>query len=259
VSGLVLHHEAAGAGDAPSLLMVGSLGTTLQMWEPQLEPLSSRFRVIRLDLRGHGRSPVPDGPYSIADLGADVLATCERLGVARTSYCGLSIGGMIGMWVAANAPELVDRLVLISTSAHLDGSAYAERAAVVRSAGTTEVVADAVVQRWFTPSWAAEHPAVVDRHRRMIAGTPAEGYAGCCEAVAGVDLRAELARISAPTQVIAGADDPATPPVHGRAVADAIPGARLVVLDDAAHLANVQQAAAIASMIAEHLDHREQR
>ncbi|HEY5316789.1 MAG TPA: 3-oxoadipate enol-lactonase [Solirubrobacteraceae bacterium] len=253
-----LHHEAVGEERSPPLLLGGSLGTTLAMWEPQVPTLAARARAIRFDHRGHGASPVPSGPYAIADLGNDVIALLDRLAIARASYCGLSIGGMVGLWLATHAPERIDRLVLICTSAHPASAAdYAERAASVREAGTPEAIADTVVARWFTPGFAREHPDVVAHHRAMIAATPAEGYAGCCEAIADLDLRSVLADIRARTLVIAGAEDSALPPAHGRAIADAITGARLEVLDHAAHLASVEQAAAVTMLIADHLDSRE--
>ncbi len=255
-----LHHETAGAGEATPLLLGGSLGTTLAMWAPQLEPLAQRRRVIRFDHRGHGGSPVPPGPYGIEDLGADVLALLDSLGIERACYCGLSIGGMVGMWLAANAPQRIDRLILICTSAHLPPRAgWADRAASVRSAGSPEVVADAVLERWFTADFAEHNPGVIARYRAMIAATPAEGYACCCEVIGALDLRRDLPRITAPTLVVAGAQDPATPPVHGREIAGLIPAAALRVVDDAAHLANVQQAAAVNRLIIDHLEPQEPR
>jgi 3-oxoadipate enol-lactonase len=254
-----LHHEVAGGEDSAPLLLGGSLGTSLAMWDPQVPPLAASRRVIRFDHRGHGASPVVPGPHSIGDLGRDVLGMLDRLAITRASYCGASLGGMVGMWLAANAPERVDRLVLICTSAHLpSASAYTDRAALVREAGTAEAVADAAVARWFTLAFAREHPDVVARHRAMIAATPAEGYAGSCDAIASLDLRADLAAIRARTLVIAGAEDLALPPPHGRAIADAVPGARLEVLERAAHLASVEQAAAVTTLIADHLDSREE-
>ncbi len=253
-----LHHALDGLAAGTPLLLLGSLGTTLAMWEPQRQALAERRRLIRADHRGHGGSPVPDGPYTIEDLGGDALALLDRLGVRRASYCGLSLGGMVGMWLAAHAPERIDRLVLLCTSAHPpNAGAYLERAAAVRAAGSPRVVADSVVERWFTPALASERPDVVAAHRAMIAATPAEGYAGCCEAIAALDLRDALARIEAPTLVIAGADDPATPPDEGLAIAEAIAGARLEVVADARHLASVQQAGAVNRLIGDHLDSRE--
>ena len=255
----VLHHEEAGPPDGPALLLSGSLGTTLRMWDPQVPALSARRRLVRLDHRGHGGSPVPDGPYTIDELGRDALALLDRLGLERASWCGLSIGGMVGMWLAAHAPERIDRLVLLCTSAHLPpASAYTERAATVRAAGTPAVAADMVVGRWFTPAYAGEHPDVVARHRAMIVATPAEGYAGCCEAIARLDLRGDLSRIVAPTLVIAGAQDPSMPPAHGEAIARAIPSARIEIVPDAAHLASVQQSDVVNRLITDHLDSREE-
>jgi len=249
-----LHCDLVGPETAPALLLGGSLGTTRAMWEPQLGPLSARHRVIAFDHRGHGRSPVPRGPYTIADLGADVLALMDRLGLERASYCGLSIGGMVGQWLAISAPERIERLILICTSAYLPpADAWRERAAAVRAAGTPAVVADAVVARWFTADWAKRNPDVVARHRQMICDTPADGYAACCEAIAAMDLRPSLGLISAPTLVIAARQDPATPPEHGEAIAASVPGATLEVLDAAAHLASVERAEAVTALVAAHL------
>jgi len=247
-----LHHEVAGEG-AP-LLMGGSLGTTLAMWDPQLGALSERLRVVRFDHRGHGGSPVPPAPYELADLGRDVLALIDRLGLERACYCGISIGGMVGMWLAAHAPERIDRLVLICTAAYLPpASAWAERAAAVRAAGSTEVVADAVVSRWVTPGFAGERPEVVADLRAMLTATSPEGYAGCCTAIERMDLRGDLARIAAPTLVIAGRDDPATPPDLARDLQAAIPGARLEIVAPAAHLASVERAGEVSRLILDHL------
>lgn len=248
-----LHCEVAGADGGETLLLGGSLGTTLAMWEPQVQALRSRLRLVPFDHRGHGGSPVPPGPYDMADLGRDVLALLDRLGLERASYCGLSVGGMVGLWLGAHAPERIQRLVLISASAHMEGSAFLERASAVRAAGSAEVVADAVISRWFTPRFAAQHPEVTERYREMIARTPAEGYAACCEAVASFDARSELQRVAAPTLVICAVEDPSTPPEQGRAIADGIKGARLASVQDAAHLASVQQAEIVTRLIAEHL------
>ena len=249
-----LNCSASGPDDAPVLLLGGSLGTTLDMWEPQVPDLSQGRRVIRFDHRGHGGSPVPTGPYTMDDLGQDVLTMIDRLGLERVSYCGLSIGGMVGQWLAINAPDRIDRLILICTSAYLPpAESWRDRAATVRQAGTPEVVADAVLGRWFTPPFASANPDLVARYRAMISAISAEGYAGCCEAIATMDLSAGLPGITAPTLVIAGRQDPSIPPEHGEAIAAAVPGARCVVLDPAAPLASVERAAAVTALIAEHL------
>jgi 3-oxoadipate enol-lactonase len=249
-----LHHERAGAREAPAVVLGSSLGTTLEMWDPQLGALRADRQVVRFDHRGHGRSPVPTGPYSIDDLGMDVLGLLDRLELDRVSYCGLSLGGMVGMWLAINAPERIDRLVLLCTSAHLPpASGWRERAASVRSAGSSEAVADAVLARWFTESFVREQPEVVAQHRRMLAGTPSEGYASCCEVIGALDLRDGLPSISAPTLAIGAEQDSSTPPQHQRAIAGAIPGARLVILDRGAHLVNVERAERVTRLMAEHL------
>jgi 3-oxoadipate enol-lactonase len=234
--------------------MGGSLGTTLAMWDPQVGALSERLHVVRHDHRGHGASPVPPGPYEIADLGRDVLALMDELEAETASYCGLSIGGMVGMWLGAHARERVDRLVLICTSAHMPpGSAWEERAAAVRAAGTTEVVADAVVERWLTPGYAAANPGVRKRMRAMLTRTSPAGYAACCGAIGRMDLREDLHRIAAPTLVISGADDQAAPPEHQRLIAERIAGARHEVLAPAAHIASVERPGAVTRLILEHL------
>jgi 3-oxoadipate enol-lactonase len=249
----VLHSEITGPADAPVLVLGGSLGTSLEMWDGQLA-LAERFRLVRLDHRGHGRSPVPPGPYEIEDLARDVLALLDALEIERPSYCGLSIGGMVGMWLGANAPERIERLVLLCTSAHLPpASGWQERAAAVREAGTVEVIADAVVERWLTPGFAAEHPELRAELRAMLVATDPEGYAASCGAIERMDLRAELARISAPTLVISAADDPATPPEHQALIAESIAGARLATVAPAAHLAAVERPEAVNELIAAHL------
>lgn len=254
MSAVELHCRIEGPQEGPVLAFGGSLGTTHEMWEPQLRALRGRVRALAFDHRGHGGSPVPVGPYSIDQLGEDVLALLDRHRIQRFSYCGLSIGGMVGIWLAEHAPDRLERLVLICTAAHLPpASNWLERARIVRRAGSPEPVADAVIARWFTPEFAASRPELVARYRAMIVATPAEGYAGCCEAIANMDLRAELASIRAPTLVIAGAQDQATPVQYAQALAQAIPGARLEILDPAAHLASVERDAQVSRLIAEHM------
>jgi 3-oxoadipate enol-lactonase len=250
-----LHYEDSGAKSGPPVLLGGSLGTSGAMWDPQVEVLCKHVRTIAFDHRGHGSSPAPEGPYAIADLGRDVLALMDRLKLAKASYVGLSIGGMVGQWLAGNHPERIDKLVLIATSAYLgDGAPWIERAAVVRGAGTTEVVADAVLARWFTPHWSTAHHRVVAELREMICSTPAEGYAACCDALAALDLRAELTRITAPTLVIGGAEDLAIPPANQQAIVSAVAGSRLQLIEDAAHIPTIQHPDTVNELIAEHLE-----
>jgi 3-oxoadipate enol-lactonase len=227
----------------------GSLGTDLTMWEAQADPLGARFRVLRYDMRGHGGSPVPPGPYSMADLGADLLALLDRLGIERVLLCGLSIGGMISMWAAAHAPERVERLVLCCTSARLGPpEPWYERAGTVREQGVG-AIADSVLERWFTPRFRAARSDVVERIRAVLSGTPREGYAGCCEAIARMDLRGDLPSITAPTLVIAADEDPSTPPEHGRLVAGRIPGARFELVSNARHLVSIERAELVTALI----------
>jgi 3-oxoadipate enol-lactonase len=254
-----VRYELSGPRAAPVLALSCSLGTDLSMWEPQVAALCERFRVLRYDLRGHGSSPVPDGPYSMAELGGDLLALLDRLEIGRASLCGLSIGGMVSMLVASRAPERVERLVICCSSAWLDPEGtYRTRAAAVREQGI-ELIADAVLARWFTARFADSHPDDVQRVRRRLVATPPEGYAGCCEAIAGMDLRADLAAIQAPTLVIAGRDDPATPPEHGLVIADGIPHAQLALVEEAAHLANIEQPQRVGELILSHLTEEDPR
>jgi 3-oxoadipate enol-lactonase len=248
-----LHYEVDGPAGSPVVLLGGSLGSTHEMWEPQVPALAERFRVVRYDHRGHGKSPVTGGRFELADLGGDVLALLDRLGAPRAHLVGLSLGGMVSMWLAAHAPERVDRVALLCTSARLGpASGWTERAATVRAEGTG-AVAEAVVERWFTPDFAAREPELVDRMRAMVASTPAEGYAACCEVIARMDLTGDLASITAPVLAIAGADDPATPPEHLEAVVAGVPDGRLAVVEPGAHLANVEAADVVNRLLLDHL------
>ena len=249
-----LYHEIEGPEDAPVLVMANSLGTNLGMWDDQAPALRERFRLLRYDHRGHGGSPVPPGPYGIEQLGRDAVALLDRLEMERFSFCGLSIGGAVGMWLASEAPGRVERLVLCCTSAHFGPpDPWEARAQTVRADGVG-AVADAVLERWFTPEFRASRPATVEWAGEMLRSTPAEGYAGCCEAIRDLDLRERLGGVRAPTLVVAGADDPATPPGHGELIRDSVPDARLVVLPQAAHLANVESPEAVTEAILNHLN-----
>ncbi|HSL08274.1 MAG TPA: 3-oxoadipate enol-lactonase [Pseudonocardiaceae bacterium] len=247
-----VHHDITGPSDLPVLVLAGPLGSTMQIWQPQVEALAERFRVLRYDHRGHGGSPVPSGPYVIADLAIDVLALLDRLDIERVAFCGLSLGGMVGIWLGAHAPERLSSLVLCSTSARFDDvGPYLERAASVRWVGTSSIASE-VVAGWFTPEWAAAHPEVVEQATQMIAGTSDEGYAACCNAIAAWDGRRLLGRILTPTLVIAGSQDQRTPVTpHAKTLAAAIYRAKLEVLD-AAHLAPIEQADRANRLIAKH-------
>jgi 3-oxoadipate enol-lactonase len=248
-----LHYELTGPHDAPVIALSCSLGTDLSMWDAQASRLASRMRVLRYDVRGHGASPVPDGPYAIGDLGADLLALLDRLDIGTASLCGVSIGGMTSIWVAANAPERVERLAVCCSSAYIDpDGTYRDRARAAREHGL-EPLADAALERWFTAAFREREPELMRRMRQILVSTSVEGYAGCCEALADMDLRSDLARVAALTLVISGAEDPATPPEHGRAIADGIAGARFEIVPDAAHLANMQQPDRVGDLLERHL------
>lgn len=241
-----------GPDDGPPLLLGPSLGTSTEMWAANVAGLAERHRVIRYDHRGQGRSPVPSGPYEIADLGGDVIALLDRLEIERAAVAGVSLGGMIALWLGAHAPDRVDRVVAACTSAHIPDAGWPERAAAVREAGGTEPIADAVVNNWLTPQHAREHPENRERLRALLAGSPPEGYAACCGAIERMDLRDDIGRISAPTLVISGSDDPSTPRHHQEAIAARIPGARHETIAPGAHLSNVEQPDAFNALVLEH-------
>lgn len=250
---VAVHHVVTGPEDAPVVVLSSSMGADLRMWDAQVDALSEHFRVVRYDTRGHGQSPVPDGPYSMDDLADDVVALLDTLGVEKAHVVGLSLGGMMGIRLAARNPERVDRMVLLCTGAFLEvGPAYTERAAQVRAEGTA-VVAEGVVSRWFTPAYLEANPDVRKAAEQMVADTPAEGYASSCESIAAMDLRPDLASVAAPTLAIAGADDPATPPPYLEEIANGVQDGRLLVVPEAAHLAAAQQPGTITPAIIEHL------
>ncbi|MGC0362345.1 3-oxoadipate enol-lactonase/4-carboxymuconolactone decarboxylase [Rhodococcus sp. 27YEA15] len=238
---------------APAVVLLGSLGSDLTMWQPQVHALSTRFRVIAVDHRGHGKSPVPAGPYTVADLGGDVLALLDALELESAHLVGLSLGGAVGQWIAAHHPTRVATLTLLCTSAQFaPAQPWIDRARAVRTAGIA-TIAEAIVGRWFTADLAARDPELVARHLAMVEATPDEGYAACCEALSSWDGRADLARIVAPTLLVAGAHDAATPPATMSAIADGIAESVMHVVDPGAHLANVEQAGWITTLIAAHI------
>jgi 3-oxoadipate enol-lactonase len=158
MSSVEVYHDLTGSPDSPVLVLAGPLGSTLDIWQPHVESLATKFQVLRYDHRGHGRSPVRHGSYAIQDLGLDVLALLDRLGIECAAFCGLSLGGMVGIWLAARAPERLSSLVLCSATARYDDPGrFIERAASVRWLGT-DGIAEEVVAGWFTPEWAAAHP-----------------------------------------------------------------------------------------------------
>jgi 3-oxoadipate enol-lactonase len=248
-----VHHVIEGRPDAPTVVLAGSLGSTLSMWDPQVPALAEHFRVVRYDTRGHGSSPVPPGPYSIDDLADDMVALLDTVGAQRAHIVGLSLGGMAAIRMAARRPDRVDRLALLCTAAQMSpAQAWAERAVLVRAQGPG-AVADAVAGRWLTDERRRDHPEDVQRLVSMISATPAEGYASCCTAIEHMDLRADLPQITAPTLVVGAADDPSIPVANQRALAAAISGARLQIVEHAAHLASFEQPDAVNAVLVDHL------
>ena len=242
-----------GSTNAPVLLMSNSLGTTSAMWNRTIPPLADHFRVIRYDQRGHGASSSPSGPYTIEDLGRDALDLLGALEVETTAICGLSLGGMVAMWVAANEPERVTRLVLASTSARLGPpEAWYERAAAVRSSGLHSI-AGSSPERWFTTAFRSENPRAVAEVVSMLETCDVEGYASCCEAIAAMDQLEDLVNITASTIVIAGNEDPVTPLSVAAELSRTIPGASLKVVQNASHLVNLEQPELFEAALLAHL------
>ncbi len=234
-----IHYELQGSENAPVLMFSNSLGADLTMWDAQAAEMAKTFRVLRYDKRGHGQSSAPPGPYSIETLGRDALALLNFLHFDQIDFCGLSIGGQTGMWLAANAPQRLKKLILSNTAAKIgtqDG--WNLRIDTVRKDGM-KVVAPAVIERWFTPAFRTKDPDGVAKIQRVLESVNPEGYAGCCAAVRDFDARDKLQGIRIATLVIAGTHDPATTASEGRWVADQIPGSRYVELD-AAHLSNIE-------------------
>jgi len=234
-----IHYNLAGPANAPVLVLSNSLGTNLSMWDAQMPELTKKFRVLRYDKRGHGQSWIPPAPYTIEQLGRDVIALLDFVQVDTVDFCGLSIGGQTGMWLGVNAPKRLKKLILCNTGAKIGNpEVWNGRIDAVQKGGV-KVVSAAVVERWFTAGFRAKDPDSISRVQRMLESTNAEGYAGCCAAVRDFDYREKLSAIQTPTLVLAGTHDPATPPADGRFVAEKIRGARYVELN-AAHLSNIE-------------------
>ena len=237
--GVSLHYRFDGPEHAPVLVMSNSLGTDLGMWEPQMPALTGAFRVLRYDTRGHGLSGLPPASYGVERLGRDVLALMDELEIGQAAFCGLSMGGMTGMWLGVHAPSRFSQLVLCNTAAKIGTpDVWNARIATVRQGGMAAIL-QGVIARWFTEGFVAAEPAAVEKISAMLLATAPEGYCGACAAVRDMDQRADIAAIRAPTLVIAGTHDLATPAADGRFVADTIPGARYVELPGA-HLSNIE-------------------
>ena len=243
LDGRRLHYRLDGAAGAPVLLLSNSLGTTLDMWQPQLAALGQHFRLLRYDTRGHGGSTLGDGACSIAQLGGDVLALLDALDIERVHFCGISMGGLTGQWLAVHAPQRLHKLVLCNTAARIgNAEGWHSRAALVRQDGMAEVAAGAAA-RWFTADFVAAEAAQVAGLLRQLAECDAAGYAACCDALATADLRDAISGITLPTLVVAGLLDPVTTPADADFIASQIKGARRVDLQ-ASHLSSIEAAAA---------------
>lgn len=252
IKGEPFHLRIDGPADAPVLMLSNSLGTNLSMWDPQIPEWSKRFRVLRYDSRGHGRSTAPDTPYTIAQLGGDALAILDHFGIERAHWCGLSKGGMVGQWLACNASQRLDRVVLANTAAFMGPpSLWDDRIATARNQGMAPLVRP-VLERWFSTGFVARDTATVAKVSAMLETTPPLGYANCCAAIREMDQREAIRAVTNPVLVIVGTLDPATPPAAGKLIADTIPGAKLVELE-AAHLSNLEQPAAFTKAVLDFL------
>jgi len=246
--GCTIHAEVEGPERAPALMLSNSLGTNLHMWDEQVGPVTNHFRLVRYDRRGHGRSGVPKGPYTMERLGRDVLAVLDGLGITKINWCGLSMGGMVGMWLGANAGDRINKLILSNTSAYFpDKSIWDGRIKFVREKGLEGLV-DANMERWFTRGFRERSPQAMAKMREMFLATKVDGYIGCGEAIRDMDHRPLLSKITVPTLVIAGKHDPATTLEAGEFIKEHVPGAKIAVLD-AAHISNLEQPQAYADTV----------
>lgn len=248
-----LHHRVDGDPTAPALVLGHAIGLALDLWDPQVQALTEHWRVIRLDTRGHGGSPVPVGAYSIAGLADDVLALADDLGIDQFAYCGVSLGGAIGQQLAADEPDRIRSLVLCCTAPYFGGHTdWRDREQRVRAEGTEWLLTTSQA-RWFTPGFREREPEQVERMLDVLRRTSPEGYASCCAALTAFDSRGWLDKITAPTLVVSAAHDPATPPELGEELAAGIDGAVLHLVRDAAHLANIEQPDEVSAAIVKHL------
>jgi 3-oxoadipate enol-lactonase len=240
VNGGHFHYEIAGAANAPVLVLSNSLGTNFGMWDAQMPELRKHFRVLRYDTRGHGQSEVTPGPYSFEQLGRDVLALLDSVNIEHFFFCGLSMGGVTGMWLGSNASQRVRKLALCSTAGKIGNpDTWNARIEAVRKGGTKSIAA-ATMERWFTAPFREREPQAVERIKHMVESTSSDGFIACCEALRELDFRESITTIRTPTLVISGTHDTGTTPADGKFLTKQINGARYAELD-AAHLSNIEQ------------------
>jgi 3-oxoadipate enol-lactonase len=247
-SGARISYTVEGPSDCPVLLFINSIGTTRDLWLPQVPALVGTYRVIRYDARGHGSSSVPEGDYSIAQLGRDALAILDAEGARQAHICGISLGGLTAMWLGVNASDRVSSLVLANTAARIGSvQSWNDRIALVKERGMRGV-AEMAIHRWFSPGYRQRHDEVVTQYKTMVESCPTAGYLGCCAALRDEDLREAISAIKSPVLVVAGSTDEATPPEGLRFIHERIAGSKMLTLD-AAHLSNVEQAEAFTSAV----------
>jgi 3-oxoadipate enol-lactonase len=237
------HYELTGPHDAPVLILCHALGTNLTLWDQQMEALAGSFRIVRYDARGHGKSPALRGPYTLSLLASDTVALLDQLGLNKAHFCGVSMGGLIGQYLAVHHPERIASLVLSNTAAKI-GTAekWDRRIRLVAEAGMAAVFEE-VMEGWFSAPFRNLRPPIVDSLASALKATVPEGYIGCCQALRDADLSQQIERIKSPTLVIAGTEDRATPLASAQVLQQKIPGSRLVALE-CAHLACAEAATA---------------
>jgi 3-oxoadipate enol-lactonase len=252
LNGLRIRYELSGFESGPVLVFSHPLGTDLTMWDGQATDFGKKFRVLRYDKRGHGSSSSPAGPYTIEQMARDAVALLDYLHLDKVNYCGLSIGGQTGMWLGANAPERLNKLILSNTAAKIgNDDGWNTRIDAVRKGGVKSV-SKVVIDRWFTPDFQAKAPAEIEKIRNVFERSNDAGYIASCEAVKAFDFREKVAALRVPTLVIAGTHDPATTPVDTRFVADRIAGSKFVELN-ASHLSNIEQREKYSAAVAQFL------
>lgn len=246
----ILHNVSHGTGK--TLVFIGSLGSTTAMWLPQLDALHRDFHVIAVDHRGHGRSPLVTGTPTVADLADDVLETLDSLGVEDFAVIGLSLGGSVAQYLAATSPRVTAAAFLCTAAKFGEPKAWHDRAATTRENGTGSL-AEAVIERWFSPGWLEAHPASREHYEQMVADTPDEGYALACEALSTWDFTDRLSEITVPVLTIAGADDPSTPPATLQIIAAGVSGpVTTEVLSPGAHLPTIERPEEVTALLAAH-------